>query len=143
MRLGIGSSILKQAGFRVAAPVGAWGAKTSTKKKIISQMVQFIDNFFFSKVTKFTWIETNEKSIFRFLIFEIWSFKIHIIIWRKKQRPKRCVMFWHGFFCSRVFFLQFFEICVYAQSIYLCICTHNSLRVSVKIYSVFLAKKND
>ena len=50
--------------------------------------------FFVQKVAQYS--ETNEKSIFWFLVFEIWSFKIFIIVCIF-FRPKRCVIFWNGF----------------------------------------------
>jgi len=41
--------------------------------------------------------ETNEKSIFRFLVFEILSFKILRIVWQVFFCPRRCDMFWSWF----------------------------------------------
>ena len=51
--------------------------------------------------------ETNSKSIFRslwILVFEIWSFKIHRIVWKKNVIPNRCAMFWNWFFWFMSFF---------------------------------------
>ena len=66
-------------------------------------------HFFYQKVGQFS--ETKGKSIFRFLVSEIWSLKlsrytIHFFLFH----PKRCALFWNGF--SRFYLWMSFWVMV-------------------------------